>query len=207
VVASYLTTWQLAPEQLFDPTSGPHSFDLTVGLARFAGFFRGQRNALELHYEDLVQSPADAVARVCRFLGIGCESGLEKYGADERLAQRSSRRMGDRKLFDHAQPHAGSIGRWKTGLSDAQIDKTLSTIGRRYFERMGYVETLAELDRRGFSFAGDDAVEENLAEFEAAAIGLPWTLRGREIAAPPPGRARVALRRIRAFIPGRSQKR
>lgn len=185
VVASYLTSWQLAPDQLFDPTDGPHSLDLTVGLARFARFFRGQSQTLEIHYEDLVRTPAEVIARLCRFLEIPCEPGLENYGADARhLEQRKGGRMGDRKLFEHARPHADSLDRWKTVLTDAQIQKTLETIGRRCFERMGYFETLAELDQRGFQFADERAVEKTLETFEAAARSLPWVLRDRESGRP-----------------------
>ena len=181
VVASYQTSWQLTVDQLFDPGFGPMGFDLTLGLARFAAFFRGQPNAFEIRYEDLVRNPRPVLERLCAFLGVASQPDLEHYGADpQALAERKSKQMGDTNVFAHARPHTQSLDRWETVLTAEQIQKVLDTIGARFFERMGYGDTVQTLRTRGFRFPEESAVEANLRTFEESARALPWAHRERD---------------------------
>jgi hypothetical protein len=149
--------------------------DLPLGLARFVEFFQGQPNTVELRYEDFVQNPPVCLERLCAFLGLACEPGLEDYGANpQALAERQRKHMGDPKLFAHRRPHTDSLDRWKTVLQPVQIQKVLDCLGARLFERMGYGETVKALRAQGFRFPDEQAVEERRREFEQAARSLPW---------------------------------
>jgi len=179
VAASYQTSWQLSVDQLFDPQFGPMCLDLTVGLSRLAAFFQGQPRTFELRYEDLVQQPEVVLPKLCAFLGLDYEPGMEHYGSNApALAERQRGRMGDSNVFAHAQPHPQSIDRWQTALTAAQIQRMLDCTGTRFLDRMGYRETITQLHQRGFRIPDDHAVEENLRLFEDSARSLPWA--GRE---------------------------
>lgn len=178
VAASLQTSWKLPVEQVFAPWFGPMAFDLTLGLTRFTEFFRGQSNTFELRYEDLVQAPEPALKRLCDFLGIACEPGLENYGADPKaLEERKSKRMGDTKLFEHSLPHTQSLNRWESVLSREQVQKILDSIGARPFERMGYGDTVRQLRSMEFQFPSDAVVDERLGVFEECARTMPWSHR------------------------------
>jgi hypothetical protein len=181
VAASYQASWQLSVDQLFDPQFGPMCLDLTVGLSRLAAFFQGQPQTFTLRYEDVVRQPEAVLPKLCAFLGLDYEPGIENYGSNpQALAERKNRRMGDPSVFAHTRPHAQSIDRWQTALTAAQVQRMLDCIGTRFFERMGYPDTVGQLRDRGFRFPEQSAVDENLKRFENAAQSLPWAHRDRD---------------------------
>jgi protein-tyrosine sulfotransferase len=178
VVASYHTSWEITVDQLFDPEFGPMALDLPLGLNEFSTFFRGQPNSLEIRYEDIVQRPSAAVEELCNFLGVNYQSGMEIYGTNTaKLAERKSKRMGDSKLFADVQPHSRSIGQWRNVLNHEQIQKVLSCLGSRIFERMGYREMIPELLAEGFYFPDDQTVQGHLSAFRNASKWLPWACK------------------------------
>ena len=55
--------------------------DLTLGLLRLNDYFAVKHaNAHELRYEQLVSKPKEEVEKLCEFLGVGYEEGMEQYG-------------------------------------------------------------------------------------------------------------------------------
>ena len=175
VAASYETSWKLRVEQLFNPQFGPMCFDLTLGPARMAAFFQGQPHTHEFRYEDLVSAPIETIGTLCDFLGVPRQAGLEQYGAHgSALDERKRKRMGDDKLFAHGQPHKESIGRWRTTLTRDRVQRMLDCTGRRVFLRMGYADTIHQLEADGFRFPAEEVVDANLKAFEDSARWLPW---------------------------------
>lgn len=181
VAASYQSSWQLSVDQLCDPKFGPMCFDLTLGPARLAAFFQGQPHTCEVRYEDLVSAPEETAGRLCDFIGVPRQAGLEQYGANAAaLEERKRRRMGDDKLFAHARPHRDSIGRWRSVLSRAHVQRLLDCTGRRSLLRMGYAETVQQLEAEAYQFPSEETVEANLKPFEESARWLPWATAPRE---------------------------
>src|SRR5687767_6231161 len=68
VAASYAATWQVPVAELVGDTLSPNSLDLTIGLRSYFRYFCGQRDTIEIRYEDLVTNPADSIRALCAFL-------------------------------------------------------------------------------------------------------------------------------------------
>ncbi|HLH96211.1 MAG TPA: sulfotransferase [Xanthobacteraceae bacterium] len=178
VVVSYRTSFNVSVQQMFDPEFGPVALDLPLGLPRLEAFFRGQPSTFELFYEDLAAQPADTVARLCNFLNISYADRMEIYGNDpQALARRKRLSMGDTKLFASSAPHNASVGQWEKSLTNEEIQTVLHNLGRRIFERMGYLDTIELLTRRGFAFPSEAEVAVRRRVFVDAAKSLTWTSR------------------------------
>ena len=169
VAASFRSTWKTPVAELVGDNLSPFSFDVTLSLSKFISFFQGQSNTFELRYEDLVERPRDVIDQLCAFLEIIPEPGLENYGAhSSNLDLLKRKTMGDKKLFDHTQPHRDSVNRWQSVLSRSEVQRLLDCIGAGFFERMGYADTLAVLKHRGFKFPSQTRVEQNLLALQRA---------------------------------------
>jgi hypothetical protein len=180
VVASYQTSWKITADQLFDPEFGPMALDLPLGLHELSTLFCGQPNTFEIRYEDIVETPAAVSEQLCGFLGLTYQRGMEIYGTNTtKLAERKSKSMGDDKLFSDVQPHNRSVGQWRRVLNREQIQKALSCLGSRIFERMGYGEMIPELLADGFYFPDDQTIEGHLSAFRNASKWLPWAYKNK----------------------------
>jgi len=169
VAASFRSTWKTSVAKLVGEELSPFSFDLTLSLLNFSRFFQGQGHTFELRYEDLVEAPRERIRQLCAFLEIAPEAELENYGAhSSNLDSLKQRTMGDKKIFAHTQPHAQSVDRWQSILSQRDVQKLLNCIGAGFFERMGYSDTLKELERRGFKFPSQARVDQNLRALKEA---------------------------------------
>lgn len=162
VALSFAAAWDVPIAELTGETLSINSFDLTVGLHNYVNYFQGQPNTLEIRYEDLVMNPTEHVASLCEYLQIEPEDGMEQYGSDGPLAERKQQMMGDKKIFSHSSPHASSINRWKEGLAPADVQRLIDVIGRDPFERMGYDETIRDVERLGLRFPSDSKLEARL---------------------------------------------
>lgn len=157
VAASYKRVAAEAKERfdlaadLRQPAFNAKIADLTAGLFRYADYFAEPGPyAYRLSYERLATEPREQLRLLCGYLGIPYEEGLERYG--ERASTPKSKLfysmgVGDPFLSRHREPHAESIGHWRTVLTPAEIDSYCRAVGADLFRRLGYGEELAEAER------------------------------------------------------------
>src|SRR5688572_3610114 len=120
VAASYAATWKVSVAELVGETLSPHSLDLTVGLRNYVRYFRGQKNTFEVRYEDVVTNAPEALQRLCAFLEVPYEPGLEDYDrGDPGFSAMKDQLMGDKNIFMHSRPHAQSVDKWKQHFTPA----------------------------------------------------------------------------------------
>jgi hypothetical protein len=155
--------------------------DMTVGLLRYARYFSSSSpHAIRVHYEQLASEPRDQLMRLCSFLGVDYEEGMERYGEAMRSGQSAqffSMGVGDPFLAQHAEPHQQSINRWHQVLTREEAIRYCSAIGARVFHELGYSEQLAEAEERlGITVPSepDGELIERLTKQLADAAGYAW---------------------------------
>ncbi len=96
---------------------------------------RGKDNYLEIRYEELVFSPKETLAKVCRFLGLDFEAGMIRYyrkGAEAVPEERRSIHKNISKRIDATRTDA-----WKRELSPREILK-YELVGQGKLKEYGY---------------------------------------------------------------------
>lgn len=174
VAASYATTWQVPVAELIGESLSPNSLDLTIGLRNYARYFRGQKNTFEVRYENLVSNAPEALERLCAFLGVPYEHGLEDYGrGDPAFSAMKEQLMGDKNIFSHSRPHTQSVDKWKQHFSTEDLQRLINLIGEKTIKRMGYHDTVQELKARGCRFPDAYDVDDALFALEQKARAMP----------------------------------
>ena len=174
VAASYAATWQVPVAELVGETLSPNSLDLTIGLRNYLRYFQGQKNTLEIRYEDLVTNTADALRRLCEYLGAPYEPGLEDYDRGRAdLSAMKEQLMGDKNIFNHTRPHAQSVDKWKQHFTPDELQRLIGIIGEKTFERMGYSQTITDLKKMGCRFPHEHEVDDALFALEKKARAVP----------------------------------
>lgn len=125
--------------------------DLTAGLIRYYHYF-SDPNALthRLYYERLVSNPNGELSKLCEFLGLAYEEGMESYGDQMDSAKSDmfySMGVGDPFLVNHKEPHRKSIDSWKEVLHPEEVEAYCRVLGSGIFHDLGYGEELAEAER------------------------------------------------------------
>jgi hypothetical protein len=173
VAASYASTWRVPVTELVGDTLSPNSLDLTIGLRNYIRYFRGQKNTFETRYEDLVTNTPEELQRLCAFLGVPYEAGLEHYDREPGFAAMKDQLMGDKNIFSHSRPHTQSLGKWKQHLRTEDLQRLVKVIGEKTLKRMGYNRMIGELKEMGCQFPYEDDVEEALFDLEQKARSVP----------------------------------
>ena len=174
VAASYAATWRVSVDELVGATLSPHSLDLTIGLRNYVRYFRGQKNAFEVRYEDLVENAAEALQRLCSFLEVPYEAGLEDYDrGDPEFSAMKNQFMGDKNIFMHSRPHGQSVDKWKQKFTAEELQRLVNVIGERCFERMGYRQTITDLKAMKCRFPREHEVDDALFAIEQKARAMP----------------------------------
>ena len=174
VAASYASTWRVPVAELVGDTLSPNSFDLTIGLKNYIRYFRGQKNTFEIRYEDIVTNTPEELQRLCAFLGVPYEQGLEDYDRGEPgFSAMKDQLMGDKNIFSHSRPHTQSLGKWKQHFKTEDLQRLVNVIGEKALKRMGYKRTISDLKELGCEFPYEDEVEEALFDLEQKARSVP----------------------------------
>jgi len=173
VAASYLTTWGITPEQLTGDPLVPAAYDLTIGLKRLAGHADASLGILEVKYEDLVADSCRVTEEICSYLKVAYQHGMVDYAKSSDVSARQQRTLGDKKLYQHSEPHADSVGRWETVFQPGQIQRLVDYIGGGMFERMGYPETVTRLRSMGIRFPSAAELEDRHAGLLRETPGSP----------------------------------
>ena len=173
VAASYAATWQVPVAELVGESLSPNSLDLTIGLRNYARYFRGQKNTFEIRYEDLVGNAPESLQRLCAFLDVPYEPGLEDYDRADGFSAMKEQLMGDKNIFSHSRPHTQSVDKWKRHFTPEDLQRLVNVIGERALKRMGYGDTVAELKARGCIFPTEDEVEDALFALEQKGRAMP----------------------------------
>lgn len=125
----------------------PKSFGIaTLGFFRYYSYFSTHQKLLyRLAYEDLVVNPSLELSKLCNFIGVKYEEGMEYYrdgGLDFMLYEANP--LGDANIRkeDYKKPHVGSMNKWRHVLTKNEIDMTCSLLGADIFHGMGYSKEL-----------------------------------------------------------------
>lgn len=96
-------------------------------------------NMLEVRYETLVREPERELQRICRYLDIPWETGLEDYSATPAPLGRANDPVG---VHRHRRPSADSVETWRELGADSQSRHFalayLDQIGDEVLGRLGY---------------------------------------------------------------------
>jgi hypothetical protein len=125
-----------------------------IRVARQQG--RACRHYLEVRYEDLVTRTTETLQRVCDFVAIPYEAGMEDYyvNAHRRLDEHQARlaqdgsvlrtkeeRLGWQRLTNFP-PDASRVGRWRKEMTEEEV-LSFEKIAGRMLKELGYETTLA----------------------------------------------------------------
>jgi hypothetical protein len=148
---SYRTTWGVGSDELAGEPKTPISNDFAVGLFALADYFDARSPyKCSLRYEDLVAAPRQTLEPLCDFLGIGFAERMLAYADDaELIARHAASRFGDRKALATRRLEPGSVGRWRSELSQGELQTLVDVIGTDVLARIGYADDLHELALRG----------------------------------------------------------
>ncbi|MBW7452533.1 sulfotransferase family protein [Paenibacillus sepulcri] len=138
-------------EDLLNPGFNIKMTDITVGLFRYLDYFSVKsKYAYHLRYEEMVKRPQAELQKLCSFLGLSYEEGLEKYGDFQDTAKSDlyySMGVGDPFVTHHNEPHLDSLHSWKEILDKEEIEMYCRAIGAKIFHDLGYTEELEEAQR------------------------------------------------------------
>lgn len=166
---------------LESPKLNMKSVDLTLGMLRLNDYFaEPHSNAYELQYERLVSSPQEELEKLCAFLGIRYEQGMEQYGQFLDSAKSDmfySMGVGDPFLSSHQEAHQGSVNNWKKILEPHEVELYCRVMGADLFHRLGYSEQLAEAEKWTgvhYDASPDQEVVDRITHQLTAATGCQW---------------------------------
>ncbi|WP_091014644.1 MULTISPECIES: sulfotransferase family protein [Paenibacillus] len=166
---------------LQSPKLNMKSVDLTLGMLRLNEYFaEPHSNAYELQYERLVSNPQEELEKLCAFLGIRYEQGMEQYGQFLDSAKSDmfySMGVGDPFLSSHQKAHQGSVNNWKNILEPHEVELYCRVMGAELFHRMGYSEQLAEAEQWTgvhYDASPDQEVIDRITHQLTAATGCQW---------------------------------
>ncbi|UVI31617.1 sulfotransferase family protein [Paenibacillus spongiae] len=168
-------------EDLLSPKFNIKMADITIGLLRYCNYFAKENpHSYRLYYEKMVTSPQEELLKLCGFLGITYEEGLEKYGNFMDTSKSDlyfSMGVGDPFVGRHTEPHPDSLHIWKEVLDKEEIEMYCRVLGAELFHELGYSEELAEAERiTGVRF--ESKPDEELLQLRtrqlAEAAGCRW---------------------------------
>lgn len=166
---------------LQSPKLNMKSADLTLGMLRLNDYFaEPHSNAYELQYEQLVSNPQEELEKLCVFLGIRYEQGMEQYGQFLDSAKSDmfySMGVGDPFLSSHQEAHQDSVNNWKNILEPGEVELYCRVMGADLFHRMGYSEQLAEAEQWTgvhYDASPDQEVIDRITHQLTAATGCHW---------------------------------
>jgi len=173
VALSYKKTWGRGTEIITGQKFTVASFDFTVGLFNLEAYFRDPSPCkLEVRYEALVQSPAETLVDICRFMSIQFEAGMLGYTQNEELISRHRASvMGDKKALTTSSVHTRSMGKWAQELSLTEVQQIIGLLGFDIFRRMGYSETIDTLQALGIQACSEEAAAEARCRIRATDAG------------------------------------
>ncbi|OMF16838.1 hypothetical protein BK131_02265 [Paenibacillus amylolyticus] len=155
--------------------------DLTLGMLRLNDYFaEPHANAHELQYEQLVARPQEELEKLCAFLGIRYEQGMEQYGQFLDSAKSDmfySMGVGDPFLSSHQEAHQDSVNNWKNILDPQEVELYCRVMGADLFHRMGYSEQLAEAEQWTgvrYEASPDQEVIDRITHQLTVATGCQW---------------------------------
>jgi hypothetical protein len=162
VALSYRDTWGLGTEVITGGEITFASFDFAVGLFNLGAYFEDPSPyKFQVRYEALVQSPAEILADLCRFMNIQFEAGMLDYTQNKELiARHKASVMGDKKALTTPSVNARSVGKWARGLSLTEIQQIVDFLGLDIFRRMGYSETVDTLQALGIQACSEAEAAE-----------------------------------------------
>lgn len=103
------------------------------------GLKRLGKNGYVVHYENLVRETENEISRLCRWLDIGFEPGMLRYG-HKNIA---NGRLGDQiGVSRYGRPVTDSVEKWKLNLKNPDLNQmarhVIQSIGNEAITNMGY---------------------------------------------------------------------
>lgn len=168
-------------QELLQPKFNIKMADITVGLFRYMDYFsRPHPYAYKLQYEQLAARPREELARLCAFLGLHYEEGMERYGEAANPSKSDlffSMGVGDPFVGHHSRPHTDSLQLWKDVLDTQEIDLYCRVLGAAVFHELGYSAELEEAERLTgcrYEQRPDEELLERRRRQLAEATGCRW---------------------------------
>lgn len=141
IAASHKTRWGMNLCELADqPTGSDTALDIYCAprvIVEASGRL-GDRAHL-LRYEDLVANPLDVAANAFSFVGVPFSPAYLEYWQNESLSDiHRSSVLGDKEIWRRHGIDTSSVGRWRNELTNTEIDRVASVVGRDVFDSLGY---------------------------------------------------------------------
>ncbi len=167
--------------ELMQPKFNIKMADITVGLFRYLDYFsKPHPHTYRLYYEQLAVNPKEELMKLCEFLEISYEEGLERYGdfMDEPKSELFfSMGVGDPFVGQHAEPHTDSLDNWKEILDREETELYCRAIGARVFHELGYSKQLEDAETwtgARFDMEPDHELLDLRRKQLAEATGCQW---------------------------------
>lgn len=168
-------------EVLHSPALQIKLADLTVGFFRYYHYFSASHpNSYRQSYETLVSDPKKEIERLCEFLHLSYEEGMESYGEQLNTSKGkmfSSMGVGDPYVYGHNQAHQDSIHIWRDLLDKQEIEAYCRLLGSRVFHQLGYSEVLQEAENiTGVHFETEPDLEfiQTMTKRLIGSTGAKW---------------------------------
>ena len=146
IAASYKSTWNISIEELVGNPATANTVDFAKGLFDLERYAQNKGSDVEVvAYEDLVSSPEETLERICKFLAIRYDPEMLRFHENSALLTfHKQSHVGDRKVLNAGrQLDTFSVGRWRSQLSDEEVARLISFLGRDIFLRLGYDHALS----------------------------------------------------------------
>ncbi|MBJ6360249.1 sulfotransferase family protein [Paenibacillus sp. GCM10012307] len=167
--------------ELTQPKFNIKMADITIGLFRYMDYFsRPHPHTYRLYYEQLAINPQEEMRKLCEFLDLSYEEGLERYGdfMDQPKSDLFfSMGVGDPFVGQHTEPHTNSLDHWKEVLDKEETELYCRAIGARVFHELGYSRQLEEAEAWTgvrFDMEPDAELLELRRKQLAEATGCQW---------------------------------
>lgn len=125
--------------------------DLTLGVIRYMDYFAKENiHTIKVSYEELVREPREQLTRICQFLGLDYEEGMEQYGDFARSGESDlffSMGVGDTLMLKHDVPHTQSVDQWDQILTAREVEVICKILGKNVFNRLGYADVISRAER------------------------------------------------------------
>jgi hypothetical protein len=148
IFASYKATWEIS-RSIFTPEGvAVHTRDFSEGLFTLANYITFTKDDIfVLRYEDLVNTPEDALRSACKFANIDFSPRMLAYYENTILIEEYRKSpVGDPISSSRPSPTSNqTVNAWEKRLELADIQALINVIGVNIFERLGYSDTIEKL--------------------------------------------------------------
>ena len=164
IFASYSASWNVSRDIFLQNGVSEHTRDFCECLFTLAEYITtAQDDILVLRYEDIVNSPAEGLRKICDFTGLTFSPDMMAYGDNSELIDAYRRSpVGDPIGPAGPKPITPQAANaWEQRLVRDDIQALVNVVGVEIFERLGYVDVLARLKELAYNLPTEGQASEN----------------------------------------------